>query len=285
MQKTIRNLIIFTIVAVGGGFVGVAVNRLNPPQDPMQGLGTLIWLVSPLAISLLLRALAGDGWKDFGIAFHLKASWRWYLATPIMILLVSLIPLGLGMLVGTLSIAPLTTQMWNSLLVMFGAGLAGSMVKNIFEEFAWRGYLTPRFAALKLHPLLNALFTGLIWASWHIPYYLYFFSRQELQKYTPLSIPAFILVAFLILPLQAFAYGELRLLSKSVWPAWLLHTLANAATLALISSGFVTIQRDLLGVLFSPGTDGLLHSLLMGVIGLGLWQVRRRQNSRKAAIA
>lgn len=284
MQKTIRNLIIFTIVAVGGGFVGVAVNRLNPPQDPMQGLGTLIWLVSPLAVSLLLRALAGDGWKDFGIAFQLKASWRWYLATPIMILLVSLIPLGLGMLVGTLSIAPLTAQMWNSLLVMFGTGLVGSMVKNIFEEFAWRGYLTPRFAALKLHPILNALFTGLIWASWHIPYYLYFFSRQELQKYTPLSIPAFILVAFLILPLQAFAYGELRLLSKSVWPAWLLHTLANAATLALISSGFVTIQRDLLGVLFSPGTDGLLHSLLMGVIGFGLWQVRRRQNSREAAI-
>ena len=285
MQKTIRNLIIFTIVAVGGGFVGVLGNRLNPPQDPMQGLGTLIWLVSPLAISLLLRALAGDGWKDFGIAFHLKTSWRWYLATPIMILLVSLIPLGLGKLLGTLSVVPLTAQMWNSLLVMFGTGLVGSMVKNIFEEFAWRGYLTPRFAALKLHPILNALFTGLIWASWHIPYYLYFFSRQELQKYTPLSIPAFLLVAFLILPLQAFAYGELRLLSKSVWPAWLLHTLANAATLALISSGFVTIQRDLLGVLFSPGTDGLLHSLLMGVIGFGLWQVRRRQNSREAAIA
>ncbi len=87
MQKTIRNLIIFTIVAVGGGFVGVVVNRLNPPQDPMQGLGTLIWLVSPLVVSLLLRALAGAGWKDFGIALHLKTSWRWYLATPIIILL------------------------------------------------------------------------------------------------------------------------------------------------------------------------------------------------------
>ncbi len=278
MNRTIRNLIIFAVVAIGGGFLGIALDRLNPPADPMQGLGALLWLVSPLLANLLLRTLGGDGWQDFGLALHLKSSWVWYLATLLIILLVTAIPVGLGTIFGAVSVTGFTAQGVNALVGLLGTGFAGAMAKNIFEEFAWRGYLTPRFASLNLHPFVNALLTGLIWAAWHIPYYLYFLNRTVLQQYTPLSLPVFILLAFLILPFQALAYGELRLLSKSVWPAWLLHTIANAVTFTLISGGFVVVARNFAGVLLSPGTDGVIHSLLMGLLGFGLYRYRKQVN-------
>lgn len=281
MNKTLRNLIIFTVVAIGGGFLGIALDRLSPPPDPMQGLGVLVWLVSPLAANLLLRALGGDGWKDFGLGLNLKSGWMWYLVALLIIPLVTLPTLGLGALFGVVSLSGFATQGISAFLSLMGAAFGAAMAKNIFEEFAWRGYLTPRFEALKLHPFVNSILTGFIWAGWHVPYYLYFLDRAVLQEHTSLSVPAFILLAFLVMPFHALAYGELRLLSKSVWTVWLLHNVANAISLTLISNGFVILTRDFSGVLLSPGTEGIVHSLLMGLIGLGLYQYRRRTSARR----
>jgi membrane protease YdiL (CAAX protease family) len=277
MNKSIRNIVIFAIVAVGGGFLGIALDGLNPPQDPMQGLGALIWLVSPLLANILLRTFGGDGWKDFGLGLNLKAGWIWYLAPFLIIPLASLPSLGLGTVFGAVSLSGFSQQGFGTFLSLAGAAFGMAMVKNIFEEFAWRGYLTPRFEALKLNPYANSILTGFIWAAWHIPYYLYFLDPSVLQKHTPLSLPVFILTAFLVLPFHAFVYGELRLLSKSTWTTWLLHNVANAISLTLISNGFVTLSRNFAGVLFSPGTEGIVHSLIMGLIGFGLYQYRMRK--------
>ena len=275
MGKSIRNLVIFSIVAVGCGFVGIAVNRLTPTEDPMQGLGALVWLVSPLAANLLLRWLGGDGWKDFGIKPNFKGGWIWYLAALLIAPLVTIVVLGVGVLFGAISFTGFKQMGVNVFLPLVGVAFVGAMVKNIFEEFAWRGYLTPRFEAIQLHPFLNSLLTGLVWAGWHVPYYLYFLDRTQLEAHTSLSVPAFILLAFLVLPLQALAYGELRLLSGTVWTVWLLHTIANAFSLSLLSNGFVQLQSGLLRELLSPGTAGILYSLIMGLIGLWLYRFRR----------
>jgi membrane protease YdiL (CAAX protease family) len=44
----------------------------------------------------------------------------------------------------------LARQGSGALLSALAIGFAGSLLKNIGEEFAWRGYLTPRFKALGL---------------------------------------------------------------------------------------------------------------------------------------
>ena len=83
-----------------------------------------------------------------------------------------------------------------------------------------------------------------------------------------------------MLPFHALAYGELRLLSKSVWPVWLLHNVANAISLPLILAGFVTLKAGFISELLSPATNGILHSLLIGLTGYGLYLYRRSKTLR-----
>jgi len=145
---------------------------------------------------------------------------------------------------------------------------------------AWREYLTPRIAALRLHPMLNAILTGLIWASWHVPYYLYFLELAVLQAHTPLSVAPFILLAFVILPFHAFAYGELRQVSRTVWTTRLLHKMVDAISLAMLSNGFVIVRGEMWGMLLSPGTEGILVALAMGLSG---YVLERSRTARRAA--
>ena len=277
MNKISRNLIIFSVVTFGGGWVGVAVDQVAPGPNPMQGLGVLIWLTSPLVAVLLLRAFGGDGWQDFGLAPKLKSGWRWYVVAVLLAPVVTLLLLGIGLAVGAIALDGLAEQGVSALLRMIGIGFMGAMVKNIFEEFAWRGYLTPRFVALKVNPFGGYLLTGLIWAGWHLPYWFYFLDRAELLSHTSLSLPAFIALGFILLPLHAIVYGELRLLSGSVWPVWLLHNIANALSLTLLTGGFVVLDRGLLGMLLSPGTEGVLFTLIMALMGVRLYQYRQKQ--------
>ncbi len=270
-KRTIRNIIIFTVVTLSCGFVGIALDRLSPPQDPMQGLGALVWLVSPLAANLLLRWVGRDGWKDFGIRPNLRSGWIWYLVALLLTPLVTIVLLALSAVFGAVSLSGFAEKGLGAYLPLVGTMFIGVMVKNLFEEFAWRGYLTPRFEALKLHPFANALLTGFIWAGWHVPYYLYFLNRLELQAHTTLSVPAFILLSFFVLPFQALAYGELRLVSKTVWTTWLLHNVANAISLPLLSYAFVTLAGGFSRCFPLPRLGG--HPVFTAHGAGGLWPV------------
>ncbi len=55
-----------------------------------------------------------------------------------------------------------------------------------------------------------------------------------------------------------------------------MHNIANTISLVLISGGFITLNRDLAGAILSPGTEGVFISLLMCLVGFGLYQVRKQ---------
>ena len=76
MNKTIRNLVIFSLFTVGGGWLGIWLNQVTEnTQPPMQSLGVLIWLMSPALAGFLLRALGGaqHGLDQGGRADHRRA--------------------------------------------------------------------------------------------------------------------------------------------------------------------------------------------------------------------
>jgi membrane protease YdiL (CAAX protease family) len=270
MFKKLRNLIIFALFTAGGGWLGIGLNNLTgSTQPPMESLGALVWLTSPALAGLLLRALAGDGWQDAGFKPNLRAGWKWYITALLVYPLAALLMFGIATLFGVIDTSALAGQGLELYLSAAGALLAGSFIKNIFEEFAWRGYLTPRLEAAKLPAVLNHLIVGVLWWSWHLPYYAYYLDKSQLEKYTTLSLPVFLTFALLGLFPTAILFGELRLLSKSVWPVFILHEVINALSMPLILLGLVK-PLGWAGVLLSPTNDGLFTSLLLGAAGLAL---------------
>jgi membrane protease YdiL (CAAX protease family) len=277
MNKIIRNLVIFSFFTVGGGWLGIWLNQVTGnTMPPMQSLGALVWLASPALSGFLLRALGGDGWKDSGFGLNLISGWKWYLVAILVYPLIALLVFGLASLFGFISADGFAAQGFGAYLSIVGVMFVGSLMKNFFEEFAWRSYLTPRLDATKIHPLLNHLITGILWWSWHLPYYYYFLDRAVLESALTTSIPVFLAIGLFVLFPTSILFGELRLISKSTWTVFLLHNVINAFSMPLIINGFIKVNGTM-GTIFTPTNEGILTSLLMGAAGLLLYR-RRMKN-------
>ena len=277
MNKTIRNIIIVSLFTIGGGWLGIWLNNVTGnTQPPMQSLGVLVWLTTPAFSGFLLRAFGGDGWKDSGFGLNLISGWKWYLLGILVYPLASLLTFGLGALFGIVSAEGFAAQGFNAYLSAAGMIFVGSLMKNFFEEFAWRGYLTPRFEAAKLHPMLNHFIVSLLWMTWHLPYYYYYLDRATLNSAITTSIPVFLLTGYLVMFPTAILFGEIRLLSKSVWPVFILHNIINALSMPLLINGFIEVKGALAPV-FTPTNEGILVSLVFGVVGWFLMQYRLKR--------
>ena len=277
MIKTIRNTIIVALFTVGGGWLGVWLNDITGnTQPPMQSLGVLIWLTSPASAGLFLRAFGGDGWKDSGFGLNLLSGWKWYLVAILVYPLASLLTFGLAVVFKAISADGFATQGFGAYLSAASVMLVGSLMKNIFEEFAWRGYLTPRLDAAKVHPILNHLIVGILWWSWHLPYYYYFLDKAMLQSYLTVSLPVFLVIGLFVMFPTAILFGELRLLSKSVGPVFILHCVINGVSTPLILNGFIKLN-GWMGVVFAPSNEGIVTSILFGIAGLMLYQYRTKK--------
>jgi hypothetical protein len=77
---------------------------------------------------------------------------------------------------------------------------------------------------------------------------------------------------------QSIVYGEIRLATGSVWPAWVMHTIGNAFGNALLLSGFIQLRpgRELV---FSPGAEGVISMVLM--LAVGNWLHWRRKDIKQ----
>jgi membrane protease YdiL (CAAX protease family) len=279
MNKTVRNLIIFSLFTAGGGWLGIWLNQVTGnTMPPMQSLGALVWLASPALSGFLLRALGGDGWKDSGFGLNLPSGWKWYLMAILVYPLIALLVFGLASIFGFISADGFAAQGFGAYLSVVGVMFAGSLMKNFFEEFAWRSYLTPRLDAANVHPILNHLITGVLWWSWHLPYYYYFLDRATLESALTTSVPVFLAIGLFVMFPTAILFGELRLISKSTWTVFLLHNVINAFSMPLIINGFIKVNGAM-GVIFTPTNEGIVTSLLMGAAGLFLYQRRMKQKN------
>lgn len=276
MNKIIRNIIIVSLFAVGGGWLGIWLNGVTGnTQPPLQSLGALVWLTTPALVGFLLRAFGGDGWTDAGFGLNLRSGWTWYLAPILLYPLASLLTFGGSLALGSIHADGFATQGFGAYASAIGVMFAASLMKNFFEEFAWRSYLTPRLDAAKVHPLVNHAIVAVIWWTWHLPYYYYFLPKADLQAATPYGVPVFLLIAFIATFPTSLLFGELRLASKSTWTVFLLHCVVNAVSMPLILNGFIQ-SNDWTSLIFSPTNDSLLMSLLMGLAGYWIYRKRMK---------
>jgi hypothetical protein len=118
---------------------------------------------------------------------------------------------------------------------------------------------------------------GILWWSWHLPYYYYFLDKAVLQSFLTVSLPVFLLIAILVLFPTAIPFGELRLVSKSIWSPFLLHNIINGFSMPLIMNGFIKLD-GITGIILTPSNDGILTSILLGIAGFGIYQYRIKKN-------
>jgi len=274
-RTTIRNLVIFTTIVLGIGWVGRGLDVMmgNPSTE---GLGILLWIGTPLVASSLLRAFAGDGWKDFGIKPNFKGNVSWYFVAILVYPITAACILIVGSGFGLITFPNPSLGALGLFFLAFALALLPNIIKNFFEEAAWRGYLAPKVYSLGLNDYVGHLIVGFVWGAWHIPYYLFYLDRAVLQDFTTLNMATYIPLAIVVAISWAFVYGEIRLLTNSIWPAVLMHAVEDAFLFPLFIDHHIQIL---------PGTDwlispmnGLISVIFFFAIGIGLRQSRKRKS-------
>ena len=271
-KKTVRNLILYVLAFNIVGWLGYFIAVGGGTVDTM-GLGNLVWLAAPLLLSLLFRLFSKD-WKDIGLKPHFKGNGKWYLVSILIFPVIITIVLLMGRIFGAISFANFNIGLF---LGTLAAMLIQYFIKNILEEFAWRGYLTPKVNAIVKKPILGHLLVGLIWGTWHIPYYLGLLDQASLAGYTSQSMGIFLPLVILGMTLAGILFGEIRLITGSTWPALLMHTFSNMLIMALLTEGFVEISPTA-ELLFTPSWEGLLTMILITAAGLWLYRQRAQKN-------
>ena len=257
-NKIIRNISIFYLgtmmLAIGGGFVMVS----------GQEAGGLLFILSPLMMVLIVRFLLGDGWKDAGLGLNFKKSWGWYLFALLIYPGTFLVIITLNILLGFTTLAMSFAEILPILLSGFAIQFVPRMLFSLSEEWAWRGYLEPRFSHLGIPDLQRYLIVGILWGIWHFPLIL---STDYTSVPILIFLPLFLVGIFFL----AIIYGQIRKSSGSVWPAVLMHGMANAVGFAILEGNVIEFNNELLGNIV-PGS--IVTTLVYGLIAFLI--LRRR---------
>jgi len=272
-MTTKRNLFIFTVFVLGIAILASIIEPFTVPPSAKpgtSGLGQLLWLISPLVIMLLLRIFGGDGWFDLGLRTNFKGNGFWWLVSLLIFPVVITLTVLLGSLLGGLK---LNLAMLPAFITALLPGFGSALFKNIFEEFAWRGYLAPKVYSLKMNIWLSHAIVGLVWGAWHLPFVFVFW-----HYLTPNMLWYFVPLLLMGTISQSVVYGEIRLATDSVWPAWIMHTIGNAIGNTLLLSELIQLNPGK-ELLLSPGSESISSMILM--FSIGYWLNHQRKNRKK----
>lgn len=270
-MRTKRNLIIFTVLVLGFAALAAVIDPLTVPPGAAPetaGLGQLLWIAAPSAAMLLLRLIGGDGWKDFGVRPNFKGNVYWWLASILIFPVVLSLTVVFGLIFGGIEVETNVLPRIGGLLL---AALIPSMLKNLLEESAWRGYLAPKLYSLKMSVWLSHAIVGLVWGLWHLPFLFVFWPYLE-----PGMLVYFIPLLLLGTISQSVVYGEIRLATDSFLPAWVMHTIGNSLGNTLLISRLTQFGSGM-ELWFSPGAEGIVSIVLM--FAAGYWLHQRNKES------
>ncbi|MGM0882496.1 MAG: CPBP family glutamic-type intramembrane protease [Bacillota bacterium] len=258
-KKTLRNIIVFSLIVLSCGWIGRLVD-LKVGMDGNGSLGMLLWIVSPLLTMVILRSFMGDGWKDFGIKPNIKGNIFPYFVSILFFLILAAIIILIGHNMKWLDAANLSS----SFVASFGMALIPAFIKNIFEEFAWRGYLAPKLYSIGPNRLFFHICVGLIWGAWHIPYTFVIMHTTE-------SWITFIPRMLIGVAALSIVFGEIWIITRSVWPALIMHTVGNSVLDTLFLKNYLVVPEPY-EYLVMP-TSGVIPIVI--TILVGFWLYRR----------
>lgn len=270
--SSLPRLVIFSVVALSSGWIGLLVdNALGSPHS-MEAPGTLIWIMAP-ALTGAVMALSDPSLRRSYVASWLPGRLRSYGVALAVFPLSFTVAIAVGWAAGWLTPAGL-----GAFRGVVAAGVQGTVLKNVAEEGAWRGCLTPALIGRKLPDPWAWLIVGMIWSLWHLPYYLWFLDEALLRSVLDVPPIIFALIAIPVTICWAPLFTELRILSGSLWPGLIAHSIANLSHMPL-SLGGLPIAPGW-GLLVSPMV-GIIPNAIVLVAGLGLWARRTGRLRRR----
>lgn len=269
-NRTTRNIWIFIIISLLSGWIGYGIDQSLEQAPEAETLGMAVWLVLPLLTTVLLRLFAGDGWKDIGLNPNFKGNLSWYMISLIVFPGVTLLVLSIGKILGWVSFDNFNGGVYTAGLI---ATLLPNFIKNIFEEFVWRGYLTAKLVKRDIKDIWIYLIVGGVWGAWHLPYYLFFLPESYMFQVLPVERLAFALIAIATMIIWTVMFVEIYRLTKSIWPAVTLHMMEDSTINHLIIDEHLTIASGK-EILISP-IMGIITALFYLILGLWLRRVRK----------
>lgn len=264
-KKGSRNLGLFIAIVIISGWLGVLVDSVLTEQPEGDSLGMAIWLVLPLLTALVIILISRFSWKELGLKPNFKGNIKWYLASILIFPVVTAIVMLIGAATNWIDLSAFALRPF---IVAFGSTMFVNFIIDIFEETAWRGYLTSQLLKLNLNDWKLYLIVGCVWTAWHIPYYLVFLPEADLHAVMPVSRAVYIVVAFTTFLCWTVMFTELFRVTKSVWPCVLLHTVEDSLINLLVISGYISIAAGK-EILVSP-INGIIASALYLAVGLGI---------------
>lgn len=154
---------------------------------PLIAAGVVVWLLNED-----VRSYVGQV-KNVRVGIH------WYAIAVVIPLFFTdsetLVALAFGADIRFEPTAPLILYLVNFLVVLF---LAGGL-----EEFGWRGFTQVRLQE-RHSALAVAIIIGILWASWHLPLFLFY----ELTAYDPATLQSYYLTTILWAIVLAWLYNS-----------------------------------------------------------------------------
>jgi membrane protease YdiL (CAAX protease family) len=152
-------------------------------------------------------------------------------------------------------------------------GMAGSVASALGEEIGWRGFLAPE-ATHAFGFTKGAIFTGIIWASWHMPMLLF----SDYNAGTPrwFALPCFyLLIIGISVPL-----AWLRIRSGSLWTSAIFHASHNLFLQSVFNQ--LTAERGKI-TLYAMDESGFVLPIV--VMCVAILFVRQRGRLSEAPLA
>ena len=265
------NLVIFVFVTITAGFVGYLLDQVLTEQPEGNSLGMGVWLVLPFLTGIVLRVKNKDINK-MGIRPKFKTNLKWYAFAALVFPCITFICIIVAKISGGLIVEASETD---SLLALMISIFLSNCVKNIFEEFSWRGCLVPYLDKTGMNDWLLYLSSGLIWGMWHITYYLFFLPDKYFED---ISRPAMVVVGIVLMIFWSPLFVELRRITDSVWPCVILHSMEDAVPTLLFVTAEVFSIKENYSVMLDP-ISGIVPTALILFAGLGLRRWRKKINS------
>jgi membrane protease YdiL (CAAX protease family) len=173
----------------------------------------LMWCpgVSALITRLVFqRNVRGEGWG--------LGSPRWLILAYLLPIAYATVAYGLVWLTGLGGVDLSRFKIGVGTFLVLGS--LQSLLSATGEELGWRGFLVPTLARTMSFQR-TAVISGAIWAAWHVP--LIVFADYNGGTPTWYSVLCF----GVMVVSMGFPFAWLRLRSKSVWPAAILHASHN----------------------------------------------------------